>query len=213
MITIPTGELTGILADVATFASPDDEILKLHSVHVEWDGEALHTMATDRYVLGWSRWFPSDIGPGEETQDDLFTQWGGTDDPWVVDLALPDAKELVKVFKLPSKEGRVPLTLTFDQEGDKRRLVVSRGRETGYSGITIVAEDTDAGFVDVREMLAKAAQARSVEDVVYAAEKLAGFAKVRPYGPMRLRFTGAEKLTHVSIGERFTGAIIPLRAE
>lgn len=211
MITIPTSELTGLLADVAPFADPDDDIPQTHCVRLEWDGDRLHALATDRHCLGWATWHPDDdLGPGEEAQDDLFTEWGGADDPWAITLPLPDAAEHIKVFKLPAKEGRTPLTVDFDP--DKRRLTVRRSRDTGHSAITIATDDpVDVEVPDLRKLLADAQRYLAPKQVAYTARLLAGFAKVRPHGPMVLRFT--EGLTHVKIGERFTGAIMPVKVE
>lgn len=80
MICVPTGDLTGILADVTHFASPDLEVPQLNCVRVEWDGEMLHALATDTIRIAWSSWHRDDE-PDGETQDDLFTEFGGADDP------------------------------------------------------------------------------------------------------------------------------------
>ena len=212
MITIPTADLTGLLGDVTPFAGTDDQVPQLHCVRLEWDGETLHALTTDRYRIGWSRWAPGDATPGEEVQDDLFTEWGSGDDPWTATIDLPDAVELAKVFKLPTKEGRTPLTV--DYEADRARLTVKRSRDTGYSAITITVEDLAPGVQtpDVRKLLANANGATPVGLVAYTPKYLADFAKVRPHGPLELTFTGAETATHVRIGERFTGAIMPVRA-
>lgn len=206
MITIPTGDLTGVLSDVIPFAFPKDDFPMLNVVRLEWDGHALHTLTTDRYRVGWSTWEPGDVGKFEEVQDDLFADWGSGDDPWACTLALADAAEIAKVFKLSHKESQVPLTV--DYEADRRRLTVKRAKETGHSAITISAEDTfEANFPDVRTLLANADKLAARREVEYTAAFLADFAKVRPRGPLSMRHT--RSLTHVSIGERFVGAIMP----
>lgn len=206
MITIPTGDLVGILADVVPFAWPDDDLPTINAVRLEWDGERLHAMATDRYRLGWSTWEPGDADPDEEVQDDLFTAWGGGDDPWRVTLRRVDATELTKVFKLPAKARQVPVTVDHDRTG--HRLIVKRSADTGHTAHTMTAEDmfTD-DYPDIRKVLADADKPTSIRHTAFNAKWLADFAKVRPRGPLDMRFT--KTLVQVSIGERFRGAIMP----
>jgi hypothetical protein len=206
VITIPTGDFTGVLADVIPFAWPKDDFPQLNCVRLEWDGRQLHALTTDRYRLGWSTWEPGDVTAGEDLQDDLFSNWGSGDTPWTCTLALADAAELARVFKLGVKETQVPVTV--DYEADRRRLTVKRAKETGHSAITISAEDTFGEFPDVRKWLAAADKLAARREIQYNAAYLADFAKVRPRGPLSMRHT--KGLTHVSIGERFVGAIMPM---
>lgn len=208
MIVIPTSDLVGILSDVIPFAHPDDEATSMHCVRLTWDGEQLNAITTDGYRIGWASWMPGDVNAGQELQDELFTDWASGDEPWTMMLALPDAKEIVKVFKLGPKPGAVaPLFLDYDEE--RRRLKVERARESGHSAITYAAVDEFVEFPDVQRQLQEADMLTDVRSVVYHAPGLADFAKVRPRGPLVLVF--AEGITHVSIGERFIGAIIPVR--
>ena len=158
MITIPTADLVGILSDVIPFALDDDEVPLLNQVRLEWDGRQLHALATDRYRLGISSWEPGDIGDGEESQDELGVDWGSGDDPWAMAVDLPDAKELVKVFKLPTKEAiGVPVTVDYDTERWQAR--VSRSKDTGHSGLTVLVQDRRDEFPNVRALLDKPAAA------------------------------------------------------
>lgn len=207
MITIPTGDLVGILADVLPFAHPDDDYENIHCVRLEWDGEQLHAMATDRHRLGWSTWEAGDVG--DDDKDDTVSEWGSGDAPWVAVLDLADAVQISKVFKLPAKQVMTPLTVDYDS--DRHRVTVVRSKDTSHSAITISADDTFVEFPDVRGWLAKADQLAVVQEVGYSSKWLADFAKVRPAGPMKLRF--AKGLTHISIGKRFVGAIVPAAAD
>jgi hypothetical protein len=207
VITIPTGDLTGIIADVIPFAFSEKDFPALCAVRLEWDGTRLHAFATDRIRLGWSQWEPGDVSDGEEVQDDLFTDWGTGDEPWATTLDLDDAKELVSVFKLPPKELRTPLTVDYDPERDRTKVV--RARDTGHSAITVIAEGNGEVFPDLRVLLTKSDKLTKVTGQAYSAKFLADFAKVRPRGPMDLKFTAG--LTRVSIGERFVGAIVPVQ--
>lgn len=207
MITIPTGDLVGILSDVLPFAFPDDDLPAKHAVRIHWDRELLHAITTDGYRAAWSTWAPNEMAEGEQHQDDLFTDWGSGDDEWYCTIALPDAKELARVFKLGPKEYQVPVTV--DYEADRRRLTVKRAKDTGHSAITISAEDlfTDE-FPNVPQLLDKAGATRSRTTVEYNAKYLADFAKVRARGPLQMRHT--KRITLVSIGPRFVGAIVPV---
>ena len=198
-LTVPTWDLVGVIADCLPFASKDEEMPMLHGVRVEWDGERLHALATDRYRIAWSQWHPDD-DPPTDTQDDLWTERGGADDPWSVFLHLDDATELVKVYKLPLKQSSTPLTV--DMDTDRGRLTIKRDRDTGHSAITAVFDG---------QLLADNSALGEVDQAAFTAKYLADFAKVRCSGPMMMRFTGPDRLVHVSIGERFVGAIMPVR--
>lgn len=214
MITIPTADLTGILGDVIPLALADDEFPLLNCVRLEWDGTALHAHATDRYRLGISTWMPGDIAPGVERQDDLFTDWGGYDDPWSMTVALADAKEIVKIFKLPPKEAvAVPLTIDYDAERWQAR--VARAKSTGYSGVSDLVQDQRHVFPDLRAMMADK-RTEPCAEVAYSARYLADFAKVRPYGPLILTHTAGKRdgepgMPLARVGEHFAGAIMPTR--
>jgi hypothetical protein len=209
VITIPTGDFTGLLADVIPFADTDEQIPSTNCVCLEWVGAGLAALATDRYRIAISEWEPGDIGKDEAIQDDLFSDWGSGDDPWRTTIDLADAKELVKVFKLSEKEYSVPLTVDYEQP--RARLTVKRDRNSGHSAITIVLETTEVEFPSVRALLGKNDTLEPVTSLGYSAKLLADFGKVRARGPLEMSFTGREGLTHVRIGERFVGAIMPVR--
>lgn len=205
MITIPTGDFVGILADVIPLADPDDDFPSTHCVRLEWDGTRLHALATDRYHLGWSTWDPGDEHE-QQHQDDLFTAWGGADELWSATVGLDDAKHLVKTYKLGGKEYYVPLTV----ESVGRAVRIQRSKDTGHSAIFTSVEDTFVEFPDLRKLLAANDTAKSTRQIALDAKRLAGFAKVRPRGPLHMTFTGANKLVRIAIGERFVGAIMPV---
>lgn len=206
MITVPTGDLVGILSDVIPFASTDEDDEILRSVRIEWDGKAMHTLATDRYRLAWSTWDPNDDHE-EEHQDSLFTDWGGADNPWAATIGLYDAKHLVKTYKLGAKELWVPLTV----EAGDRVVKVVRQRDSGHSAITTVAADLFITYPDLRALLANNDIAVPTDQLQFTAKYLADFAKVRPRGPLSMMLTGPHGLVHITIGERFVGAIQPVR--
>lgn len=208
MITIPTGDLTGVLADVLPFVSPDEDLPMLNAVRVEWDGKQLHALATDRYRVAWSTWDPDDDPIDGEVQDDLFTTWGGADAAWTITVPADDVGALVKNYRLPKKEQRTPLTVGYETG----RLQVARARETGHSALTAVVDGLDGPnmvYPDLRKFLSDHDVLELIDHAMFSARYMADFAKVRNRGPMELKFTSV--LTHVSIGPRFVGAIMPIR--
>lgn len=206
-ITIPTGELTGLLADVIPFALDDDELPDLCCVRLEWDGEVLHAFAHDLGRVAWSQWSPDD--PPDFDQDPLGVAWGGADGPWWLTLQLHDAQEVVDTFKLSRKQRSTPLTIDVI-EG---RLKVDRSRETSRSALTGVWPDAEVDFADLRAMLARWDRIKPVRSIAFPVDALADFRHVRPRGPVRFTFTGAESPALVEIGKRFVGAVTPSRTE
>lgn len=209
-VTITTADFVGLLGDTIPFASGDDELPFLNSVRIFWDGDKLHMQATDRYRIAWASWHPDDE-PEREYQGDIFNQPGSGDEPWSILVPLADAAHLVKTYKLPAKEGHVPLTV----ECADGRLSVRRHRDTGYPAIRTDIESLSAGdtthFPDIAKALADHDVMAKVDGLAFTAKLVADFAKVRPRGPMSLRFTGEESPVLVSIGERFVGLVMPVR--
>lgn len=207
MITIPTGDLVGILSDVFHFASPVRKLPDINCVRVEWDGEMLHALATDRRHFGWSQWHPDDEHE-EEHQEELFTKWGGADRPWALTISRDDANDLIDAFKLSGKEHYTPLMV--DHTGDS--LKVSRAKADGNSAITMVIPDAGiASFPKLRVLVDNHPDALPVTNLTLAADCLAHFAKVRPRGELKFRFTGDNSPVIATIGERFTAAVMPIR--
>ena len=207
-LTITTADFTGLLGDVLPFALADDDLPVLNAVHLMWDGRQLHAQATDHRRIAWASWHPDDA-PERDVQGDIFHQPGSGDPPWQILIPLADAAHVVKTFKLPAKEAvRVPLTLDVVLG---QRLSVERFRDDGHPEITIVIDNRPGEFPDVRNMLSKVDGIAPVEGLAFTAKLLADFAKVRPRGPLELKFTGDRSPVLVTIGERFVGAIAPVR--
>lgn len=201
-VTIPTGDLTGLLGDVIPFASNDDES-QLHRVRLEWDGTLLHAMANDGFHLAWSSWHPEDAHD-EPRQDSLFAEYGGPEEPWAVEITLSDAKHVRATFKLGKKEWATPVTLALAEDGS---LMVARSHETGYSALTATLEPRGDVLAAIPSTLAQHDVTKKSSTLRCSARLLADFAKVRPRGPLHITFT--ERIAHVSIGDRFMGAIVP----
>lgn len=207
-VTITTADLIGLLGDTIPFAFPDDDLPSINAIRLWWDGDMLHTQATDRYRIAWSSWSPDDE-PERDYQADLLAQVGSGDDPWQVLIPLDEAQQLVKAFKLPPKEAFAPLTL----DADVNQLTVKRSRDTGHCATRIDVEGRDlADWPDVSKFLEAHDVVSKVDGLALNPKFLADFAKVRSRGcPLSLRFTGDDSAVLVSIGERFVGSIMPVR--
>lgn len=206
-ITIQTSEFTGLIGDVAPFACPHDDLPDLNVVRLEWDGEMLHATATDTLRIVRSSWHPDD-DEGDDSKGALFAAYGGVDDRWVMHIRLDEAVELAKHFKLPAKEGAVPLTLSHD----RGQLTVSRSADTGRQDIKVIVTTRMAEFPDVRNALDVAPRTEHVTELAFVGRHLADFGVVRQRGVMRLAFCGPERATRVTIGKRFVGTIRPDRS-
>lgn len=205
MITIPTSDLVGVLGDVIHFSDPDEENPITNALRLEWDGDMLHALATDRYVIGCSRW-NADDAPADE-QEALLPKWGGADNPWGITLRRSDAEDIIKNYKLGGKQGYVPVTLDCFED----RLRIKRNKVAGHSELTQDIDGSEFEFPNVRALLTATNLPDTIDGIGFDPKKLALFSKVRPRAHMHMTFTGTNKPTHVSIGERFTGAIMPFR--
>jgi len=205
VITIPTGELTGLLSDVLHFAFPEDDLPHVNCVRIEWDGDMLHAEATDTLHAARSSWHPDDID-GRDDQPTLTNPLGGDDDRWVVIAAYDDVKEAVKDYKLPSKEAGVPLTLVYDGMS----LTIRRSRDTGHTDKKITLEGRMVEFPPVGKLLDEPVQEVPVGNIRYSGAAVARVGQVRQRGLMHMTF-GAQR-TRVTIGDRFVASLSPDRS-
>lgn len=222
MITIPAGELCGLLLDVIPFGvdHPDSQHC---AVRLEWDGELLHAMTMDSVRVGWSQWCPEDLPP-VDVQDPIGTVWGGSRVPWAITIALHDAAEIAKIFRLPAKEAYgSPLSVDVDQAptdgpdgapATKTLLRVRRDADTGRSALTGVWEGVEIPLTlaAARELFARWDKVAKIPSIAFNPSLLADFAQVRTRGgAMRMTFTGRERPTLIEIGRRFQGLIQPIK--
>jgi hypothetical protein len=211
MITVPTGELVGLLSDATPFADAEKNATTHACVLVEWDGEMLHTQATDRIYWGHASWHPNDDPDTEVAEEQLLAQWGGADNPWRCVIELADARDVVKNFKLGAKEWGVVLNLDLLDD----RLRISRARDDAHSALRqdLLCRPWPVNgelFPDVDVWLAgRGKYGRATDAVSFSARRLAAFAKVRQRGPITFGFWGPAGATDIAIGERFVGAIRP----
>jgi hypothetical protein len=210
VITIPTGQLVGLMQDVVPFGVEAKDLPELAVVHLRWDGRMLHAWTTDRYRLAWAQWHPDDPPWATDVQDDLLTEWGSDDEPWDANVWLEDVKHLVKTFKLGRKQYWTALTLDVDEQ----LVTVARDRITGLAATTVLMEQPELSAVfDAPGKLAALDRAVPVKTMAFNARFLADFELVRARGPLHLTFRGANAAALVHIGERFVGAIAAVRME
>lgn len=206
-LTIPSVEFTGVLGDVLSFALDDPDFPDLCCVRIHWDGEQLHTQAHDGTHVGWSRWSADDDPVGADAQESYLEPWGGADDPWAIIVTLEDAKLLVKMFKVKKELFFTPLQV----DHVAGNLRITRNRVPGLMAISTTVDGHPRTFPDIALKLAEHDRADAVRTIAFTAAQLAHFADVRVYGPMEVTFTGTRGPALVHIGNRFTGAITPVR--
>lgn len=204
MITIPSGELTGLLRDVIPFACPHDDIPDLNVVRLHWDGDMLHASTTDTLRTARSTWHPDDDDEGD-TKPSLVSVYGGADDPWSLYMRLDDAKALVSHFKLPTKEAMVPITL----DHHRGKLTVARSAAAGLEEVEVAVVGRMVEFPDLDTMFATPPNTQPVTELGFIGRHLADLGAVRQRGTLTLAFCGPQRATRIRIGRRFVATIRP----
>lgn len=215
MITIPTTELIGGLTDVL----PIIRNIKgeLSGVKLAWDGESLRFSVYDVFAGGEVEWTPGYGAEGEvgtDDQDANEPEWGGDDLPWSTWIRYDQAKEIVKVFKLPAKLWRFPVAVKCSPIGDRLTVEREDGPRVGRT-LIVQAEPTQ---------LAKIPQVWTyVEDqdctptdhkrLTITPDRLAAFGEIRAHGLMFLRFGQENEPIGIRVGSRFSGFVYPASAK
>lgn len=218
-ITIPTSELLGGINDVLpTVLDPKSS---LAGFALEWThnfgadvntDESLRFTAYDVRAGATVEWVP---GEGEEAEvqgdqedevgDGDSITWGGDAAPFRVFVTLADAKEIVKLFKLPAKLWRTPVTLEVSPIGS--RLIIER-HDSALSERFLSVETYNhvlKELPDVRKIATSNdyAPAESLDALAYPNYRFAALAAARPHGIMRITPNGPHEPTQVTMGARF----------
>jgi len=222
MITIPTTELIGCLADVLPQIS--DPKGALAGVAIRWDGDTLHFTTYDVYSGATVSWTPGEGAEGSLDDDekeegpgwDDDIAWGGDDDPWETWIRLDQAKDILKLFKLPAKLWRFPVTMKCSLSGD--RLTIERTDSPKGQRLLVIPGD--------RDMLKKIPDVRAVAyaenrdykfprngRISFANTRLGAFGAVRYHGVMTLDFGSDDEPAGVRMGTRFAGFLYPAGAK
>lgn len=205
-ITIRTADLVGILTDVIPFAADIPELPHINAVRMEWDGEMLHAEATDTLHAARSSWHPDDDASGSSKQATAFDILGGADNPWALIVRYDEAKEIVKDYRLPTKEADCLLTLDYNRGA----LTIRRSRDTGHAAKQFVAEGRMVEFPRVGAWLDGDMVQATVQQIQYSGAVFARVGQVRQRGLMRMVF--GTKWTRVTIGDRFVATLSPDRS-
>jgi hypothetical protein len=207
MITIPTTELTGCLTDVLPIVT-DPKHSNYAGILIRWDGERLHFAAYDIYSGATVAWFPGEGAEGEldddAESDDIH--WGGDDDPWATFIPYEQAKEIVKLFKLPAKLWRFPVGIKCSPTGD--RLIVERedGPRVGRQLMIQADPDMVAKIPNIRNQAASGTICER-DTAGFPNFRLAQFAGVRPHGVLVMVFKTSDDPVSIQLGNRFAGFI------
>lgn len=222
MITIPTTELIGCLSDVLPQIS--DPKSDLAGVRIAWTGEALRVAAYDIYSGAEVEWIPGEgaegdinAGPDGEVIAEGGDEpaWGGDDAPWATWIWLPQVKDILKLFKLPAKLWRFPVTIKCSPTGDRLTFEREDGPRTGR--LLMIDADPAKARKDVPDVWsignAMDRGPHRYHDTMFAASRLGAFGTVRPHGLMRLEFGGPDQPVGVRIGSRFSGFVFMADAQ
>jgi hypothetical protein len=204
---IPTADLIGTIGDAKVFISSDKEDVERRCVHLHWTGDLWHASAIDGIRAAVSSWSPDDQ-PEKDVQGELGFVWGGGD-PFEIILSIDDAEHLLAAAKPVKGLEYVPLVL----DCDGFQLTVKRAKQTRLPGFTLGYDGMAHAFPDVRAILVEAmAKAEPVKEMWFNLKYLATFAEVRQRGgPAKYTFAGPNHLAVMEIGQRFVGAIMPVR--
>lgn len=208
MLTIPTTDLLGCIGDCMPFITPDKDDVAMRVVHLRWDGDLFHASATDGIRAVVSSWSPDDK-PDDDVQGELGVDLGDDNGPWEFLLSADDAAHLLKAAKPVKGFEYTPLFVEVD--GDLLR--VRRAKEARLPGFVITYDRAGDAFPDVRQYVVDAAgKAEPVKEIAWNASLMADFGKVRQRGhAARWTFSGDRSPAVVEIGERFVGALMPVR--
>lgn len=216
MIELPTVEFVGALNDVIPFASTEKDDPAYSVVRLEWDGENLYTMASNRhqhvrYEIDQRMW---------QNEPDMA--------PYSVRIPLVDAKMLASAFKLPTKHsyasvGIAVKMVSFDVNA--YQVTCSREMTPDYSRLALnvygrgpvaLLSEEQVPEVDISaEINGWAGAVASQETTVWSPKSLANFGKVDRHGPMSLEFlTGKDGApVRVTSGPRFVGIAYQTKLE
>lgn len=210
MITIPTTELIGGIQDMLPIVLDDKS--SLAGLAIEWDGESLHFTAYDVFAAATVAWIPGEGAEGtdesQEFDQDEDPHFGGDDAPWRTWIYLDAAKEIVKLFKLPSKLWRTPVTLKCTPVGDLliERVDSPRGnRELRVPGDPDKARREIPSVESIRNPLGLAVG--HPESIGFFHARLGAFGAARAHGTLTMAFFGDDNPVAITMGKRYAGFI------
>ena len=214
MIELPTFEFVGALNDVLPFASTEKDDPGYTVVRMDWTGEALFMMASNRhqhirYEVDGRQW---------HNEPD--------DDPYSVRIAASDAKMLAGAFKLPTKHSYASVGIavnSFSVSENLYRVTFSRDGSEDYSRLALNVfgrgrplTESDPKETDIPEEIEKWKGVVAIQErTAWSPKSLANFGKVERHGAIELEFlTGKDgSPVRVSAGPRFQGIAYQTRID
>jgi DNA polymerase III sliding clamp (beta) subunit (PCNA family) len=190
-ITLDAAELERVLVNGALFAAPAKDYLPaLEVVRFTWDGDTLHAVATNRYVLSMEQ--VEYHGDGNTEGRDEFS------------IGTADAKRVVSLLKA-LRSPRFPVAVKYDSQSAKATFMID--------GDTLIVSTEHGEFPKWRSLVPADDEGEPVGAITLGAQWLALFAKVKAYkgSPVRFAFNTATKPVRVTIGDAFKAIVIPLR--
>lgn len=217
MITIPTTELIGCLSAVLPITiDPKDN--SLAGVAIGWNGDALTFTVYDVFSGAAVTWTPGEGAEGDVSEDDEVLvdeeDWGGHDEPWRVFINYTDAKEIVKLFKLPAKLWRHPVRLKVTAALNK--LIVERDDLARGERLLTVSTDNDMlrSIPDIRSIALKADDALSGIPLAtsFNGLRLASLGASSAYGVLTFAFGDESNPAGALAGKRYAAFVYPAAA-
>ena len=228
MITTSAREIVAALENVIPFASPDADDPAYNVVRIDFDGDDLHTSASNRSQHVRYRVDVEETGDADDSPSSWQYGLSAEAHPFSVRIDLQQAKAIAASLKMkPAKLMFAPVTLKVVPDLEERNMFkvkfIRDGNDPLWTPLAFhasghgrpIEEDGDAPEVDIDELIRRVAPLKATSDrVAFNAKQLANFAKVVAYGPTEFEFTaGAEQAMRVKIGKRFQGVVWPSKLD
>lgn len=227
LATLQAHQLHRVLSDAAVFASHDETMPRICMVHVEFTGDHMLAVATDRFRLGVSK-----IGPV-----DGKTVLGSVDGEASFNLALRDVQTLIKLSKTLRRDERTRVVwINQSNDGavrdDGTRVGTVTFKFSDGASLDVVPQDTE--FPRWRQLFPESGTQVPRDATAFTAEYLASFAKVdggssqrlvmyshddihgrrdKPEKPVVGELYGSQRPTTFTIGDNFVGLLMPVKLE
>ena len=182
---ITAGDLARILSDAAIFASRDDTLPMINSVHIESSGEHVIAVATDRFTMGVSK------------ADYL----DGKGDTFDFQLRLPQVRILISIAK-SCREAFSHVEIA--PSGDGATFSFSSGEVVTLPGLSV-------NFIDWRKIVTATDDGEATSFFGLNPQYVARFARVGGAdAKMKVKVGSPKRPTRVQIGDQFVGLVMPV---
>lgn len=208
MLTIPTTELVNCITETLAHVQ-DPKHSETAGIVLSWSGEALDFAAYDPLSGAEVTWVPGEGAEGDfDDENAEEIAWGGDDAPWRIFIVYADAKEIVKLFKLPAKFWRYPVKLKVNALGTK--LTIERDDMARGERLLVVSTYNDVlkRIPDIHTVAASAQGDGTRREVSLPGHRIAPFGLAARHGEMRLALHGGDnEPVGVLVGSRVIGFV------